>query len=61
MMLSAPFSSLLSHKNADSLSVAAFEAHIHQLCQMMQTLLHAGKVTFWLLHPARSEVICLQD
>ena len=61
MMLSAPFSSLLSHKNADSLSVAAFETHIHQLCQMMQTLLHAGKVTFWLLHPARSEVICLQD
>jgi len=61
MMLSAPYSSLLSHKNADSLSVAAFETHIHQLCQMMQTLLHAGKVTFWLLHPARNEVICLQD
>jgi diguanylate cyclase (GGDEF)-like protein/PAS domain S-box-containing protein len=61
MMLSAPFSSLLSHRNADSLSVAAFETHIHQLCQMMQTLLHAGKVTFWLLHPSHNEVICLQD
>jgi diguanylate cyclase (GGDEF)-like protein/PAS domain S-box-containing protein len=61
MMLSAPFSGLLSYKNADSLSVAAFETHIRQLCDMMQNLLHAGKVSFWLLHSARNEVICLQD
>lgn len=61
MMLSAPFSSLLSYKNADSLSAASFETHIRQLCQMMQTLLRAGKVTFWLFHPIRREVICLQD
>jgi PAS domain S-box/diguanylate cyclase (GGDEF) domain len=60
-MLSAPVSSLLSYQNIDSLSVAAFEAHIRQLCQMMQTLLRAGKVTFWVYHPATQETICLQD
>ena len=61
MMSSSQVSSLLSDMHQDSLSVVTFESHVRHLCQMMQSLLGAERVTFWLYHPAKDEAVCLQD
>ena len=61
MMSSSQVSSLLSDMHQDSLSVVTFESHVRHFCQMMQSLLGAERVTFWLYHPAKDEAVCLQD
>lgn len=61
MKVKAPHTSLTTSGRQDNQMIIDFVANIRQICQMLQKMLKAEQVTFWIYNPHLESISCLQD
>ena len=61
MKVKSPPTSLAINGKQDNDLIVDFVSNIRQLCMMLQRMLHAEQVTFWIVNPNLETISCLQD